>query len=124
MQFREKQQPAKVIARRRVSSPRISGARGHYSNSGVNLPRISAGKLANIVVDFLRPCSRTQLATVPLPSVSLWYDELQSVTIAYRSFPLSFLSSIAYDPHPPLYNLLLSAWLQLGQSDSTIILSS
>src|SRR5262245_23897565 len=60
----------------------------------------------------------------PLPRMSLWYDELQSVTIAYRPFPASLLSSIAYDPHPPLYNLLLGVWMRLGQGDSIIILSS
>src|SRR5690242_18834218 len=94
MQFREKQQPAKVIARRRVSSPRISGARGHYSNSGVNLPRISAGKLANIVVDFLRPCSRTQLATV---ATSLGVTMVRRTSVRHHC--VSVFSALVFEQH-------------------------
>jgi hypothetical protein len=54
----------------------------------------------------------------------LWYDELQSVTLAGRPLVTSIFSVIVYDPHPPLYYVLLHFWMLFGQSDGFILASS
>lgn len=54
----------------------------------------------------------------------LWYDELQSVTHASLPIPDLLTSIRLFDPHPPLYYVLLHFWLKLGTSDLWIKSSS
>ncbi len=61
------------------------------------------------------------LRAAKLPELSLAYDGIQSVTHAGRPFPLSLLSALLSDPHPPLYYALLSAWMRLFPSDAGIL---
>ncbi len=61
---------------------------------------------------------------IKLDSLSLWYDDLLSVTFANRPFPYSLYSVLVYDCHPPLYYLLLRLWLVLGKSDFVVLLIS
>lgn len=48
-----------------------------------------------------------------LANQSFWLDEGASIEIASRPF-LNLISSMVYDFHPPLYYLLLKAWLPLS----------
>lgn len=58
-------------------------------------------------------------------SAGLWYDELQSVTLAGRSLPAAIFSVIVYDPHPPLYYVFLHFWMSaFGSSDCWILVGS
>ncbi len=79
---------------------------------------------ALVIVPFLIFAVAFYLRWIKLDSISLWYDELQSVTFADRPFPLSMFSVFTYDCHPPLYYLFLSLWLTLGKSDFVVLLSS
>ncbi len=75
-------------------------------------------------IPYLIVAAAAALRLINLDEVSLWYDEIQSVTHANRPFPLSFISTQEYDCHPPLYSLLLGIWMLLGRDDVTILLSS
>ena len=66
----------------------------------------------------------TGTGCVKLPSASLAYDGLQSVTHAARGFPVNALSAFLHDPHPPLYYVLLGEWMRLGTSDPAVLLFS
>jgi hypothetical protein len=57
-----------------------------------------------------------------LPGMGLWYDELISVTLADRPYPAWLYSALVYEPHPPLFTLLLHIWLRLGRGDTLILL--
>lgn len=61
---------------------------------------------------------------VAMVEKGLWYDELQSVTHASLPIPDLLTSVRLFDPHPPLYYLLLHYWLKLGTSDLWIKSSS
>lgn len=56
-----------------------------------------------------------------LPGTSLAYDGLQSVTHAVRGVPVSIVSAWCHDPHPPLYYVLLGAWMSFGTSDAWVL---
>jgi hypothetical protein len=58
-------------------------------------------------------------------NAELWYDEVQSVTWAARPLGTDVFSVIVYDPHPPLYYVLLHFWMSVfGESDRLILASS
>jgi hypothetical protein len=61
---------------------------------------------------------------VKFSNSGLWYDELQSVTLAGRPLATAIFSVIVYDPHPPLYYVFLHFWMMLGRSDWLILASS
>jgi hypothetical protein len=61
---------------------------------------------------------------VKFSGAELWYDEVQSVTFAGRPLLTALFSAIVYDPHPPLYYILLHFWMVIAQSDRTILASS
>ncbi len=51
---------------------------------------------------------------------SLWQDEAYSVQVAGRSFE-GIISELRHDTHPPLYYMLLSAWMRLfGLSELSV----
>ena len=45
---------------------------------------------------------------------SLWYDEARSMWVVRPSGPVDVLSRLDHDVHPPLYFLLLDAWVALA----------
>ena len=54
----------------------------------------------------------------------LWYDELYSATQAASQLTDVTAAVRAFDMHPPLYYLQLSAWSKFGQSDAWLRLNS
>lgn len=64
------------------------------------------------------------LRLVAVYGKGLWYDELQSVTHASLSIPDLLTSVRRFDPHPPLYYLMLHYWLKINTSDLWIKSSS
>jgi hypothetical protein len=57
------------------------------------------------------------LVSSGLTRESLWYDEARSVWVVRPSGPTAMLDRLGHDVHPPLYFLLLDAWVALvGES--------
>jgi len=54
------------------------------------------------------------LASSGLARESLWYDEARSMWVVRPSGPTGVLSRLDHDVHPPLYFLLLDAWVALA----------
>jgi uncharacterized membrane protein len=64
----------------------------------------------------------TLLRLVTLNRKSLWLDEVVTLQIAQDTW--SNIITNRWDPHPPLYYLLMHAWISLGQNEFVLRLPS
>lgn len=72
--------------------------------------RVDSLPLLALLVVFL-------LVSSGLTRESLWYDEARSMWVVRPAGPIDVLSRLDHDVHPPLYFLLLDAWVALvGES--------
>lgn len=63
------------------------------------------------------------LRVLLIGSKSIWLDEMMSLYVT-RSGPAAWLTGTVEGYHPPLYYAFLSLWVQLGQSEGILRLSS